>query len=780
MNKLNSKVKVSFKFTLITLLSFFLLMACTDEKLELQIGTTHIIPLPLNLETAEGHFEIQESTIVSVENKEQEAIANQFFSQFQNVAGWVPQISIGGKGDIVFSTDKDIENEGYQLKVTPKNITVNAASRAGFFYGLQSLKQLLPVAFYKNSVQHMRWGVPAVTIKDQPEFEWRGYMLDVSRHFFNKEEVKKVLDFMGELKLNRFHWHLADDQGWRLEIKSYPKLTEIGAWRVDYNITDETKSNWWGRPVQKPGEKATYGGFYTQEDIKEIITYAKDRNIEVIPEIDMPGHAQATIAAYPEIGCVNAAPYVATGGVYKNNTYNPGKEETFVFAEKMLNEVMDLFPFNYVHIGGDECNKEQWKKDPFAQQRIKDEKLKDEHELQSYFIKRVEKIINKRDRIMIGWDEILEGGLAPNATVMSWRGERGGITSAKAGHEVIMTPSNYCYIDLKQGHDDLEPNLGYSRLLLSTSYNYKVIPEALTAEEGTLIKGIQANMWTESISDWGKLTYMTFPRTYAISESAWTPHDKKNWDGFTDRLLTQFKRLDNQGVRYATSAYSPWIDHVGNGNEIDIQMKAEVNGLDIHYTLDGTEPSTQSPKYDKPFSISESAHLKARAFNGNEAVGYLSSKKLPIHLAKNKEVVDGNGNKINKLTDLSYGALSKGDKAWHHFSNEAELNIDFDKETEVKEIQFDALRFTISGIYPPNEIEVFGSIEGKGFKLLSKKEQLEIASEQGRNKINTAVSFDAVRVKTLKIKLKGFNTIPKGHRQSGNSSAMWIDELIVN
>ncbi|MDO5977921.1 beta-N-acetylhexosaminidase [Flavivirga spongiicola] len=769
-----------FKLTSTLILSLLLLNSCEQKKLELQIGKTHIIPQPISQIEADGYFEVKASSIITVENEKQKTIANQFFNQFEKVAGWTPQINIGGQGDIRISTDKTIKGEGYNLKVTTSNITIKAASKEGFFYALQSLKQLLPVAFYKNTLQNIRWGIPTVDIKDYPTFGWRGYMLDVSRHFFTKEQVKRVIDFMSELKLNRFHWHLADDQGWRLEIKSYPKLTEIGAWRVDHNITDETKSNWWGRPEQKLEEKATYGGFYTQEDVKEIIAYAKERCVEIIPEIDMPGHAQATIAAYPEIGCVNAAPYVATGGVHKNNTYNPGKEETFQFAERMLNEVMDLFPYKYVHIGGDECNKEQWKVDPFAQQRMKDEKLKDELELQSYFIKRVETIINKRNRIMIGWDEILEGGLAPNATVMSWRGEKGGITSTKAGHEVIMTPSNYCYIDLKQGHDDLEPNLGYSRLLLSTSYNYKVIPDALTQEEGKLIKGIQANMWTESIGDWGKLTYMTFPRTYAIAESAWTPHKKKNWNHFVNRLYTQFSRLDAQEVRYAVSAFSPWIDHVGNGKEIEIQMKTEANELNIHYTLDGTKPTLQSPKYGKPFTISKTSQLQARAFNNDKAVGYLSSKKFSIHKAKNAKVFDRQGKKIEKLTDLSYGSLSKGDRSWYSFSNKVEVNVLFDKVTEVKEIEFDALRFTNSGIYPPTDIEVFGSVDGKTFKLLVQKEQLEIATEQGRNKVNTRIPFGAVKTKILKIKAKGFNTIPDGHRRSGAPSRIWIDEIIVN
>ena len=659
-------------------------------------------------------------------------------------------------------------------------INIQASSDAGFFYAMQSLKQMMPVSFFSKKEQNTTgWRIPVVRIEDAPAFGWRGYMLDVSRHFFEVEKVKEVLDFMAENKLNRFHWHLADDQGWRVEIKSYPKLTEIGAWRMDYKNTDETKSDWWGRPVQKEGEKATYGGFYTQEEIKEIIAYAKDRYIEVIPEIDMPGHAQATIAAYPEIGCVNASQYVATGGVFENNTYNPGKEETYQFAETMLNEVMDLFPFKYVHIGGDECNKNQWKIDPDAQRKMKEEGLKNEEELQSYFIKRIEKMINARDRIMIGWDEILEGGLAPNAVVMSWRGEKGGITSVKAGHEVIMTPNKFCYVDLKQGHDDLEPNLGYSRSLLSDAYNYQVIPDSLLAEEKKLIKGIQANMWTESISDWGKLTYMTFPRLYAIAENGWTKQENKNWDNFTERLSLQMERLDAQEVRYAISAYSPWIDNKGNGENIEISMKTEVNQLNIYYTLDGSAPTVNSTLYKEAFTTDKSAQLRAQSFKDSVAVGYLSSLDFPVHLAANKKVKDQNGKSHPKMTDLSYGRLTSADKAWHRFKGEVELTLSFDESTSVKEVNFNSLRYTILGIYPPKKVEVWGSTDGKEFNLLGEIEQLEKSLEQGRNKVMSNISFAPSSVMTLKIKAFSHRPLEEGHHRAGQNSVIAIDEIIV-
>lgn len=764
-------------------LAFVTVISCQKENLELQIGEVAIIPQPNEQVIGNGYFEIKKNTSVTVENNEQLKIINDFLNQYERVAGWKPKVSIGEKGDISFSTDESLAQEAYTLNVSKNSVQIKAGSNAGFFYAIQSLKQLMPVSFYAESKQKdIRWGIPVVKIEDSPAFGWRGYMLDVSRHFFDVKHVKKTLDFMAELKLNRFHWHLTDDQGWRIEIKSYPKLTEIGAWRMDYNITDETISNWWGRPVQKPNEKPTYGGFYTQEQIKEIVDYAKEKFIEVIPEIDMPGHAQATIAAYPEIGCVNAAPYVATGGVYKNNTYNPGKEETFEFAEKMLNEVMDLFPFEYVHIGGDECNKSQWSEDPYAQKRMKEEGLKNEHELQSYFIKRVERIINKRGRKMIGWDEILEGGLAPNATVMSWRGEAGGIKSVKAGHDVIMTPNKYCYIDLKQGHDDLEPNLGYSELLLSSAYGYQVIPDDLTKEEANHILGIQANMWTESISDWSKLTYMSFPRTYAVAENGWTNNSNKDWDGFVNRLNIQMKRLDQQEVRYAVSAFSPWIDHIGKENEIEISLKTEANHLDIHYTLDGSLPTLSSTKYEEPFTIENSSEIKAQSFQNGAPVGYNSALDFPIHLAAGstvRNVSKSDEKEFPKLTDLNYGKMSRSDKNWQQFDDDLEVEILLEEEKNIKEVSMNLLRFTISGHYIPSKIEVFGAKNGEEYKKLGEVTLQEESLEQGRNKINAKIEFDPILINKIKVMAPVANPIPQGHHRTGEKSKLMVDEIVV-
>ncbi|WP_299666631.1 family 20 glycosylhydrolase [uncultured Polaribacter sp.] len=776
------KTKLWFMF-----LSVLMLTSCI--KKELKLGKISIIPLPTELIAGEEHFVIKENTTVSVENEQQEVIAKRFFNQFENVSGWILEVKLGKEeGDIIFSTDTSIEEEGYQLHINKTKIQIKAASGAGFFYALQSLKQLLPASFYSQEEQsNVVWGVPAVIIKDKPAFKWRGHMLDVSRHFFNKEQVKDVIDYMAEIKLNRFHWHLSDDQGWRLEIKKYPKLTEVGAWRVDYNITDESLSNWWGRPVQKEGEKATYGGFYTQDDIKEIVAYAKERFIEIIPELDMPGHSLATIASYPEISCTGGPFYVATGGVMKNNTLCPGKEATFEFVENVLEEVIDLFPFEYIHIGGDECNKESWKIDPDCQQRIKDENLADEKELQSYFVKRVEKMVNARGKNMIGWDEILEGGLAPNATVMSWRGEKGGIAAARAGHDVIMTPAKYCYLDLKQGDDDLEPNLGYSYSFLKEAYHYKIISDSLTQAQGKHVLGIQGNLWTESISDWGKLTYMTFPRLYAIAENGWTQEKSKDWDSFTTRLLDQFKRFDAQGVRYATSAFNVKINHSGNAKgAIDISLQSEVEGLDIYYTLDGSEPSLNSNKYEGAFSIDTTTTIKSTSFFKGKQVGNISEKHFPIHKAFGTKVIYHSDvvnpketDEIDKLVDLNYGKLHRWDSNWQTIKGNLEVDIIFPEPIEIQKLEVTSLRFTIGGVYVPEYIEIYGSQDGKSYAKLGEIHQIDESHTQGRNKIKSIISFDKTLVKSIKVKAKSVHPIPEGHHQAGVASKIQVDELVV-
>jgi hexosaminidase len=511
-------------------------------------------------------------------------------------------------------------DEDYSLNINSNIVRIAARGDAGMFYGLQSFLQLLPPKIEKGKVR-----IPAVEIQDEPRFKYRGMHLDVSRHFMPIEFIKKFIDLMSQYKFNTFHWHLTDDQGWRIEIKKYPRLTEIGSKRKESHqgpYTTTFKGD--GIPIE---------GFYTQEQIREVVKYAKMRHINVIPEIELPGHSSAALAAYPELGCKQNYDYKVqqTWGIFKE-VFCP-TENTFKFLEEVLAETIALFPDSpYIHIGGDEVLKDHWKESEFVQELKKRENLKDEHEVQSYFIRRIEKFINSKGKQIIGWDEILEGGLAPNAVVMSWRGEKGGIEAAKAKHNVIMTPTNTMYFDYGQGDPKYEPlNIG-NHLPLSTVYAYNPIPKELTADETKYILGAQANIWTEYLKKPESVEYMAFPRMLALAEVVWSPLEKKNFDDFVGRLPSQFGRLDRQNVNYRIPEPKGLQNIlITETDQARIELESPMPTAKIFYTLDGNEPSEKSAEYKTPFEVTlaqnEKKELKTVVMtaNGRKSVTYTAT-----------------------------------------------------------------------------------------------------------------------------------------------------------
>ena len=514
-----------------------------------------LIPKVQKMKLGESSFEFDKSTRFIVENAEQEAIAGQLASLFAKAAGWKPEILIGGsKGSnhVYFKTDLTFGDEAYSLEVQKDRIQIKASKPAGFFYAMQTLRQLLPAEIENSTKQEkVEWLVPVISISDSPAFKWRGYLFDVVRHFFPKQDVFKMIDNIALHKFNILHLHLVDDQGWRIEIKKYPRLTEIGAWRVD-----REDKNWNSRPKQEPGEKATYGGFYTQQDIKEIVAYARSRYITVVPEIEMPAHVTSALAAYPQYSCKGGPFTVPSGGVWPiTDIYCAGNDSTFLFLEDVLSEVIELFPSKYIHIGGDEATKTEWEKCPKCQNRIKIEGLKNVGELQSYFIKRIEKFINSKHKIALGWDEILEGGLPAEATVMSWRGYKGGIEAANQGHDVVMTPTSECYFDYYQGPKDQEPEAGGGFIPLKKVYKFNPVPPGLSAEAAKHILGGQANLWAEYIPNIKHAEYMTFPRLAAMAEVLWSPKETRNWNDFSNRIELFMKRYDQMGINYSKTSF---------------------------------------------------------------------------------------------------------------------------------------------------------------------------------------------------------------------------------
>lgn len=540
----------------------------------------HLIPEPVSVTERAGSFTLDAGTMIRVSSQDPDLA--------QTAAWFADQVhtTVGKKGKINLElnkeSDAELGKEGYTLSVTTAAVMIKANTPAGVFYGLQTLLEMIPPG---------GGAIPCADIRDYPRFGWRGLMLDVSRHFFNKNEVERYIDEMARYKYNTFHWHLSDDNGWRIEIKSLPELTRVGAWRV-------SRTGRWGTLLPPlADEPADDGGFYTQDDIREILAYAKARYITVLPEIDVPAHSLAMIAAYPNLSCTQL-PYPVNPGSRaperQDNVLCVGNDSVYLVLQKVFGEIAALFPNPYIHIGGDEAYKGFWAACPKCQKLMKDEHLGSVEELQSYFVKRMEKMLNGLGKKLIGWDEILEGGLAPSATVMSWRGMSGGITAARMGHEVVMTPWDYCYLDLYQGDPSVEPPT-YGICRLTDCYKYDPVPDSIDPK---LIIGGQGNLWTESVPTFRHAEYMTWPRAMALAEVYWSPKSKRNWDDFTGRMEAELPMLDAEGINYARSAFDavalPAHDKLGR---LAVRFTTEIKGLDIYYTFDNTRPDSHSARY---------------------------------------------------------------------------------------------------------------------------------------------------------------------------------------
>ena len=603
------------------LLLFGCAVSCTQPENSISNESIGIIPLPSTYELKPGTFYITGQSSIGIDKSDPEmtALANYFNEEISDATGF--SLPVNNSGTIIFQLGehKELGEEGYQLSISSDQLILSAYKHHGIFNGIQSVLQLLPPEIKSKTVQaDATWSINCIEVTDKPQFAWRGLMLDVSRHFFTKQEVKKFIDQMAEYKYNVFHWHLTDDQGWRLEVKSLPRLTAIGAWRAP------RVGNWWEREPQLPTDSLSYGGYYTTEDIREIVEYAQQRYVTIVPEIDIPGHSMAALSAYPEISCTGGPFHVNVGNTFYTEIENSlcaGNEQTFEVLDSVFAEVARLFPSPYIHIGGDECYKGFWEKCPKCKMRMQKEHLKNLEELQSYFVKRVAAMVQKRGTQVIGWDEILEGGLAPEAIVMSWRGMKGGIEAAKQGHSVIMTPTDHCYLDFYQGDPTVEPNT-YSMLRLQDCYKYQLIPDSVDA---SLIMGGQGNLWTESVPHYRQVEYMIWPRALAISETLWTDARLRNWKFFVNRVEQQFERFDRSGVNYARSIYDPIIyPHWDKERQLKIAMKTEIEGLSLFYTFDNTIPDIYSNMYTDTLSIPQNASmLRVAAYKGQEQAGRL-------------------------------------------------------------------------------------------------------------------------------------------------------------
>jgi hexosaminidase len=757
------------------------LCVCLPAYLVAQVS---IIPQPaeVTMPKIAGKFAITQNTPIVLDGSGLENSANFLNDYLQQVYGF--KLKVQNKPSELPAIHLNFERldhpipGAYTLEVKQLGVFISGDNETGAFYGVQSLLQLLPVE--KSS----RLSIPFVSINDYPRFGYRGMHLDVGRHFFPVEFVKRYIDYIALHKMNYFHWHLTEDQGWRIEIKKYPKLTSVGAWRPSTII---------GHNPGIGNDSIRHGGFYTQEQVKEVVAYAAKRYITIIPEIEMPGHSSAALEAYPYLGCTGG-PYKVQQkwGVFKD-VYCAGNDSVFAFMQDVLNEVIPLFPAKYVHIGADECPKDSWKVCPKCQKRIKDLKLKDEHELQSYFVQRMEKYINSKGKTMIGWDEILEGGLAPNAVVMSWRGEQGGIDAAKQNHDVIMTPTTYVYLDYAQSKREDSLVIG-GYLPLDKVYNYEPLPQELTPEQQKHILGAQANVWTEYMKTPRKVEYMIFPRMSALSEVLWSPKEKKNYTDFQKRLQTQFKRYDLWNANYSKAFFDLSAKVLQAEKQDGILWKLESITTDsvAKIMVDIDNPHSQF-QYSTPFRISSSSSLKADLFQYDNEAGAWNPKVLNslsqqffINKATGKKVTlinppsknypgDGPFTLVNGVINST--GLTNANEFLGFSGTDLEAVIDLGKPDSFSAVNVHVLDLPDSWIHAPAKVEAYVSGNDTEYYPLEnnftpKKDGFEILLCNNLKQ----KAFG----RYVKVVAKNIGPIPSGLPGAGSSAWLFIDEIQVN
>nr|WP_314560231.1 family 20 glycosylhydrolase [uncultured Capnocytophaga sp.] len=766
------------------LIAGILLMGCQTAQKEVHFSENDIviIPQPQWVSVGEGGFWLDDKTTLVYKDSSFGDAATHFRARVQKATGWAMEITQEAPKTnyIEIVRDTSLPAEGYKLVSSTDKVIISAADRNGAEYALQTLRQLLPKEIESATPVKADWVVPVITINDAPEYAWRGLMLDVSRHFFPKEYILETLDRMAMLKLNTFHFHLVDNEGWRIEIKKYPKLTQVGAWRVDQEdkLWDERTPNAADALADPAKSTKKYGGYYTQEDIKEIVAYAAARGITVVPEIEMPAHAMSAVAAYPELSCHKRPIGVPSGAVWPiTDIYCAGQEETFAFLEDVLTEVMALFPSKYIHVGGDEATHTEWEKCSKCQKRMKDHHLANVHELQSYFIKRMDSFLTSKGRVLVGWDEIMDGGLANNAVVMNWRGIDVGKKALAQGNPVVLTSD--CYIDQYQGLPDYEPIANGGFLPLKKLYHYNLEKEKLTAEERKGVLGSQANLWAEHVGSTKHSEYMIFPRLFALSEIVWTADKHKNWDSFVRRVEAFMERLDVKGVNYARSIYQVVPTVVNEGGNISLKLESEVPTAQILYALNGTDIAA-AEKYTAPITLTQTTEYKAFV-SGGKVSNTVTTGKVNFHKAIGKPVsytptyhrsYQGQGE--GTLTNVIRGTKNFHDGQWLGWlgMDTVTLALDMEELTEVSEVRVGAMDCQSAGIFYPTKVVVLVSADGKQFKEVGNiAEPCEI---RGKTTLKDFVlQFNTEKARYIKIVLT--NAVPP----KGGDAWLFIDEVLV-
>lgn len=752
------------------------LSGCSSVKTQRDVA---IVPTPLSMEKGTGSFTFGPNTVITVPTEEQKPVAGLFASLFTRSAGFTPKVQVGTEGDVCLELDKNLPEDAYEMQVSSGQIRVKASDSKGLFYGLQNLRLLLPPAIESSTAQDtVEWTVPEMTVKDAPRFGYRGFMLDVSRYFLPKEELLRMIDCMALLKLNRLHLHLTDDNGWRLEIKKYPKLTEVGAWKVDRQHLPFPE-----RRNPKRGEPATVGGYYTQADMKEIIAYAADRQIEIIPEIDIPAHSNAALASYPEYACPVVKDFIGVipglGGKNAEIIFCGGNEKTYEFLQDVLDEVIALFPSRYIHLGGDEATKTNWKKCPLCQARIREEHLADEESLQGYFMGRMSDYVRSKGKEVMGWDELTNSKLPEDAIIFGWQGfGNAALKAAEQGHRFVMTPARVAYLIRYQGPQWFEPLTYFGNNTLKGLFDYEPVQEGWKPEYEKLLMGVQASMWTEFCNKPEDVFYLVFPRLAALAEIAWVPKNQKDWNVFLKGLDNYTAHLEQKDVVYARSMFN--IQHriiPDDNGALTLTLECERPDVDIHYTLDGTEPTATSPRYTQALTLKENVTVKAATFAGNEQQGKTLILPVEWNKATAKPLVNA-ASGMEVLVNGLRGSLKQTDFEW--YTGAMSVTVDLQQPEDIRSCTAGCITNYGMAVHKPKSMTVELSDDNLHFKEAGKLTFTDDEIFREGNFIeNLRIDVDHARARYIRFTFEAPSNCPADHVRPGQPSRVYLDELII-
>ena len=769
------------KYIYTVLLCLFL--AVTNIQADNLTQPFSLVPCPVSLVPGTGNFHFSAKTSFAVENEGQAEQVRQFTELLTRAGGFTPRIKIDSrKGDVCLVTDVTLKSEAYKLEITAKKITIRASDLQGFYYALQSIRQLLPSAIESEQVtENVDWTVPALTITDQPRFGYRGLLVDVARFFSPKENLLRIIDCMAMLKLNKLHLHLVDDNGWRIEIKKYPLLTEIGSCRVD-----RPGKTFPERRNPRQGEPTVEKGFYTQDEIREIVRYAQERHIEVIPEIEMPAHSNAALAAYPLLSCPVVDKFIGVlpglGGNHADVIFCAGNDSVFTFLQDILDEVLELFPSKYIHLGGDEARKTHWEECPLCQTRMKAESLENTEELQGYFMARVARYVQNKGREVIGWDELTNARIPEGSIILGWQGYgQAALKAAELGHRFIMTPARILYLIRYQGPQWFEPITYFGNNTLKDVYDYEPVQKDWTPQAASLLMGVQACMWTEFCNSPADVDYLLFPRLSALAEVAWTKPARKNWASYLKAMDHFNEHLAAKGIVYARSMYNIQQTVTPKEGRLQVELDCIRPDVQVRYTMDGSVPTAQSPLYTKPLMLTEAKTIKAATFAGNEQLGQMLELPVIWNKATAKPVKSAGTGDLYMLTNGIRGSQKYTDLEWCSWmkSDTVTFTLDLKKPELVNKLTLGSITNYGMAVHKPAEIEVWISGDDKEYRKVGECSYTknEIFREGVfREDIPFEIGTEARYVRVV---ARGAGDCPFTHVRPGQEARIYFDEIII-